>query len=142
MLGVLFVAAAVVPGAQAQQAPAQTLVVAYWKCDWAHMGTLVQRYDSLSVPINQELVDEGMLTSAGVLTHDWADEWNLVFWWLAESKEAFFSAWAEGNRRFSERHPDPPADPTFTEACGEHKDAIYNYGPATQPPGEPPPPNE
>ncbi len=122
--------------AQEESQEPGTLVVAQWKCDWNHVETLVQRYDSLSVPINQELVNEGMLAAAGMLTHDWGDEWNVSFWWLAADKEAFFKAWAEGGRRFNERHPNPPQDPTFTEACAEHKDTIYNYGPHTTPPSQ------
>lgn len=116
--------------ARAQEADdGGTVVVSYWKCDYSHMGTLIQRYDSLSLPINQELVNEGMLRAAGMLTHDWADEWNVLYWWEADDKASFFEASQEGNRRFNERHPDPPTDPTFLEACWEHRDGIYDKGP-------------
>lgn len=123
------------PAQEAEEEPQEpsTLVVAQWKCNWTHVETLVERYDSLTVPINQELVNEGMLVAAGMLTHDWGDEWNVSFWWLADDKPTFFAAWEEGNRRFNERHPNPPEDPRFTEACTEHKDTIYNYGPHTAP---------
>ena len=124
--------------AQAQEAQEEseepgTLVVSWWKCDWANVQTLVQRYDSLTVPINQEMVNEGMMAAAGMGTHDWADEWNVMYWWLTADKAAFFTAQAEGNRRFNERHPNPPQDPSFLEVCGEHKAAIYNYGPHPAP---------
>lgn len=123
---------------QAQEEPMEpgTLVVSYWKCEWDGIGTLVQRYDSLSNPINQELVNEGMLYAAGMATHDWADEWNVLYWWITTNKAAFFEARAETNRRFNERNPDPPSDPAFLEICEEHKDGIYNYGPHTVPPGQ------
>jgi hypothetical protein len=127
---------------QAQEEPMEpgTLIVSYWKCEWDAIGTLVQRYDSLSNPINQELVNEGILFAAGMATHDWADEWNVLYWSVAADKTAAFAAFDEFGRRYNERNPEPPSDPTFLEICEEHKDAIYTYGPHTDPP--PPPPGQ
>ena len=102
--------------------PRPTIVLLSWKCDFAQLGTIAQVSDSLMIPIAQELVDEGKLLNHGMLIHDWADEWNVVFYYGAADKTAFFSAWAEILSRLNERHPDAPA---ITDYCTEHKDNIY-----------------
>ncbi|MCH8123856.1 MAG: hypothetical protein IH853_12135 [Bacteroidetes bacterium] len=102
--------------------PRPTVALSSWKCDWTKLGTIAQLSDSLWVPIEQELVNEGKLTNYGMLIHDWADEWNVVFYRTAVDKTAFFEARAEFGRRFTERHPDAPS---LTDYCTEHKDNIY-----------------
>jgi len=104
------------------QAPT-TVVTLSWKCDIMMLGAIARETDSLTVPIAQELIDEGLLVNYGLLLHDWADEWNVVFYWTAADKAAFFSAWSEMNSRFGERHPDAPT--TLTDSCTDHKDNIY-----------------
>ena len=102
--------------------PFPTIVLSSWKCDWTKLGTIAQSNDSLRTPIAQELVNEGKLINYGMLTHDFADEWNVVTYRTAADKTAFFEAAAELNRRFTERHPDAPS---LTDYCTEHKDNIY-----------------
>ncbi len=104
----------------AQDAP-PTAGVTYHKC--TRVGQLAQVVDSLVTPIAQELVSEGKLMSFGMLAHDWGDEWNVVFYYTAENKAAFFEAWAEMGRRYIGRHPDAPLLSDF--CTGEHKDNIY-----------------
>lgn len=115
--------------AQESQQPT-TVVVSYWKCDYSKLGTIVQVVDSLVIPIAQELISEGKLVSHGMLTHQWGDEWNVVFYYTAADKAAFFSAWTELISRFNERHPDVPP---LTDYCTEHKDNIYRLRAATTP---------
>ncbi len=115
--------------AQESQQPT-TVAVEYWKCDYSKLGIIAQVTDSLVIPIAQELVNEGRLVSYGMLTHNWGDEWNVVFYQTAADKTAFFSAWTEINSRFNERHPDVPP---LTDYCTEHKDNIYTLRAVTTP---------
>ena len=109
-----------------------TVGVSYWKCDFAHMGELTNAADSLLTPIAQELVNEGKLYAFGTLGHAWGDEWNLVFYWVAEDIPAFTAGWAEMTSRINQRHPD--AFP-ITDYCSDHKDNIYTQVTVTQAPG-------
>jgi len=116
LLAVLF---CILPAtALAQEAPdteeAQnpTIGVNYWKCDWAR-------------------VNEGEISGGGMLTHQWGDEWNVVFYMTAPDTPSYLTAFQEAGRRFEERHPD--ATP-ITEYCSEHKDNIYTLRSATEAP--------
>jgi hypothetical protein len=112
----------------AQDSQRETLVLEMWKCQWDKVGVLAQVADSLQVPIAQELIDEGKLLSFGMLAHDFADEWNVVYYTRAVDKAAFFSALSEMNSRLYERHPD--VNP-WSDLCTEHKDNIYTVRAAT-----------
>lgn len=127
LVGVLALA---IPGDLAAQemeeGPPSTLVVSQWKCDWDQLGHIAATTDSVLRPIWQELVDEGQLQSAGMFNHEWGDEWNVGFYYVADDKQTFFGAWDEFMRRMQEGHPDLPS---LTEYCGEHRDNIYMLGP-------------
>ena len=126
-------AVAVPAGLSAQQMeeePPGTLVVSQWKCDWDRLGQIAATTDSVLRPIWQDLVDQGRLQSAGSFMHEWGDEWNVGFYYVAPDKQTFFAAWEEYFRRLQEEHPDLPS---LTEYCDEHRDNIYTLGPTTDP---------
>lgn len=109
-----------------QPAPPRTVVVSSWKCNWDSLGRISRITDSLLVPIARELINEGHWASFGLLLHDWADEWNVVYYYAAPDRQRFFAGWAEFIRRFQQRHPTAPP---LTRMCSEHKDNIYSWGP-------------
>ncbi len=120
--------------------PPTGLFISSWKCPVNQIGEIFRRHDSLSVPIEQELVNEGMLSGAGMFRHDWGDEWNVNYFRTAQDRAAVFAAIAEVGRRFQERHPDVGPGPLAQ--CTAHKDNIYVFGPRTVPPPTPPTPNQ
>ena len=124
LIAVITVVCLLAPATEAQDDPSgQAVALLMWKCNFAEMNNIVQVSDSLTVPIAQELVDEGKLIYYQMLTHDWADEWNVVLYYRAENKAALFEAWAEVGSRLRERHPDRVR--LFRDFCTEHKDNIY-----------------
>ena len=89
------------------------------------MGKVNKLIDSLSVPIWNEIMNEGMLMGWGQLNHEWGDEWNCNFYYIAKDKESFFAAWDEFVKRMGERHPD--AWKEMIPAFQAHKDNVYYY---------------
>jgi hypothetical protein len=114
---------------------ARGLFISQWRCPPSDMSTIAQYYDSLMVPIEQELVNEGLLYGSGMFFHQWGDEWNVNWYRTGIDRDAIFDAIEEVGRRFEERHGD--VDNPLA-ACSAHKDNIYWWGPRTTPP--PPPP--
>lgn len=108
------------------------LVVSQNKCSFAAQERLQRMTDSLWVPIAQELVNEGKLTSMGSAYHAWGDEWNVVLWYTAPSISAFIPAFNELARRFIQRHPGQME--LMQSSCTEHKDSMYSMGKTTGPP--------
>ena len=123
--------------AQAQEEEQQLprgLFISQWICPQASMQGIGQNYDSLTVPIEQELVNEGLLDGAGMFFHSWGDEWNVVDYFVVDGLDGFFANFAEFTRRINEANPTDGQDelPAFNELCTEHKDSIYRIIP---PPG-------
>ncbi len=127
-LALLFAASAF-STAKAQQT---TFVISYNKCDLAKVDELRAFNDSTGLAIWQELVNEGKLFTAGALYHQWGDEWNVLYYYLAESIPSFLDAFNEGIARLTERHPE--AVEMFQDACFEHRDSFYSMGPETRRP--------
>ena len=109
------------------------LFVSQWQCPQNQIQWISQMYDSLANPIEQELVNEGMLSSAGMFFHDWGDEWNVNWYRIGQDRSAVFEAVSEVGRRMNERHPDAP---NLLESCSAHRDNIYFWGPRTAPPSQ------
>ena len=84
------------------------------------MGKVNKLIDSLSVPIWNEIMNEGMLIVWVQLNHEGGDEWTCNFY-----KESFFAAWDEFVKRMGERHPD--AWKEMIPAFQAHKDNVYYY---------------
>lgn len=106
-----------------------TLRISMFQCKWDQMGDLMEELQSRTVPIWDELVDEGMVMSAGTFVHAWADEWNLGIYTVAPSIQAVLDFNEEVGRRYEERYPE--AEDTFGAACPKHRDGFYVMGPRT-----------
>ena len=111
------------------------LFVSQWMCPQSAIGDISQAFDSLWIPVQQELVNEGKMVGAGMFFHQWGDEWNVNWYRTGADRQAVFDALAETGRRVNERHGDLPD--MFAE-CTAHKDNIYFWGPRTDPPPMPP----
>ncbi len=103
--------------------------VRYFECGLGDLGDAVRLLNGEWRPIAQQLIDEGMLLDYGILTHAWGDEWNLLDYYVAESTQAFQTAWAELVRRFQARDSDGNMFEEFAELCPRHKDNIYSVVP-------------
>jgi hypothetical protein len=117
-----------------EQEPPRGLFISSWICPQSVVGDIAQAYDSITRPIEEELVAEGKMVGAGLYFHNWADEWNVNYYRLGQDRTSLFEAIEEVGRRTQERHPD--ASNPF-ESCSAHKDGIYFWGPRTAP--APPP---
>ncbi|MDX1530547.1 MAG: hypothetical protein R3362_03395 [Rhodothermales bacterium] len=119
----------IVPAANAQDYP--TTGVSMWQCDFAHMGEFVESVNTYMQPAAQAMVDEGSLINWGMLTHQWGDEWNVVFYTTAADTEAFLAANEELNRRTTENveaaGEDPEESNPFMKWCSAHRDNIYTH---------------
>ena len=102
-----------------------TLVLSQNIVNMQDMGRINKVVDSLMAPIWNEIMDEGMIMGWGQLNHEWGDEWNCNFYYVAKDKESFFKAWDEFVKRMGERHPGAWA--TVTPSFKAHKDNIYYF---------------
>jgi len=79
--------------------------------------------DSVFAPILNGLADEGKIFGWGQLNHNWGDEWNLNFYYIAKDMDSFHDFWSEYVKTVSEKHPG-----TFGNTVKyfqAHKDNIY-----------------
>jgi len=83
-----------------------------------------EQMQELMVPVWRELQNEGLLRTAGFLTHDWGDEWNVNFYMVTEDRDTFFQAWGELMSRLTERYPG--WFERIAPLCTMHKDNLYN----------------
>lgn len=122
VLGLMLALMPTVANAQDDEQSPPTIVMSVAQCDRTLIGDLMDRDRERTLPIAQELVDEGMLWSYGVLTHWWGDEWNWVNVLIADDEEAAMSANNELGRRYGELYPD---DSMWIEVCPRHRDTFY-----------------
>lgn len=127
LTGVLLVSLPTLPAAAQDDAP--TMGINFWQCDWGRLGELVTLADSLVMPVAQAMVNEGTILNYGLLSHDWADEWNMVIYMSTPDTPSYLAAFEELNRRVGEQHPDAPP---ITDYCSIHKDNIYTVPAVTQ----------
>ncbi|MDH3458214.1 MAG: hypothetical protein OER90_15340 [Gemmatimonadota bacterium] len=110
------------------------LVISQNKCQLDKQSAIRAFADSATIPIAQELVNEGKLWAAGTAYHAWGDEWNVVNWYNAETMSGFLEAFSELISRINARYPTAIAD--WQSWCFEHKDSMYSHGRmTTAPPG-------
>jgi len=102
-----------------------TLVFSQNMVEMKDMGKVNKIIDSLTAPIWEEIMNEGLLFGWGQLNHEWGDEWNCNFYYIAKDKESFFAAWNEFVKRMGERHPD--AWKKLIPSFKAHKDNIYYF---------------
>ena len=124
---VIFTAAR--PAAAQDEDTPPTLRISMFQCHWDKVGDAMDQFEEITLPVWNELVDEGMIIDAGTFIHAWADEWNVGIYTVATSIQAVLDFTAEAGRRIEERHPDAPN--TFGEACPRHRDGFYVLGPST-----------
>ncbi len=121
--------AAARPAAAQDEDTPPTLRISMFQCDWDKVEDAMEQLEEITLPVWNELVDEGMIMDAGTFIHAWADEWNVGIYTVAPSIQAVLDFTAEAGRRIEERHPDAPN--TFGEACPRHRDGFYVLGPST-----------
>ena len=80
--------------------------------------------DSVFAPILNALADEGKIFGWGQLNHNWGDEWNLNFYYLAKDMDSFYDFWEEYIKTVSEKHPD--AFGSTVKYFQAHIDNIYS----------------
>ena len=117
-------------GQQQQDSVPRALLISSWICPQAEIARIAAAYDSITRPIEEELVRAGRMAGAGLFFHDWADEWNVNYYRLAMNRAQAFDAIAEVGRLTEERHPNAP---NVFASCTAHKDNIYFWGPRTAP---------
>lgn len=122
----LLVATPAVAQEQEEERPG---VVAFsmWRCPFGNLQEAVQIANADTRDVYEDLVEEGMIQGWGVLTHLWGDEWNLVFYTLAEDAETAIAANGEYFRRFAELDTEGEIIARFLELCPEHKDNIMAF---------------
>lgn len=88
--------------------------------DIGSVNTLV---DSLSAPILDAMVDEGLIYFWGAINHSWGDEWNINWYMGTKDHASFVTAWSEFVKRLGEQHPGAFAE--FNKYIQAHKDNLY-----------------
>ncbi len=100
------------PSLAAQQAEEQTatqVYVAQFKISYADLAEWIQIYHEHSVPILQELVDEGTIAAWNVRQHNTGGEYNWRFALLANEWSQFGEFWGAYLGRLEERAPEASA---------------------------------
>lgn len=90
-----------------------------YHCDLAGLDALIEHERERTLPILQELVDDGTIISAGIARHQWGDEYNLLTWMSGADMDAALAGWEAMTRRYTEMYPD---DNLFIETCPKHQD--------------------
>ena len=121
----LFITTVNLSFAQSDNEEPLTLVFSQNRVAMSDMAMVNKIVDSLTAPIWNELMEEGMILGWGQLNHEWGDDWNCNFYYTATSKESFFAAWDEFVKRMGERHPGAWAE--VTPSFMAHKDNIYYF---------------
>lgn len=115
---------------EADDAPPM-LQISAWKCPMG--GGMYDKVDewwnTRSLPIAQQLVDEGKIQSAGIFYHAWADEWNVQTYIVGEDIPSILAANEEMNERGERMFP---GDEGLAQWCTTHRDAFYQFGKSTE----------
>ena len=112
---------------QAQDGP-PTVMMSSAQCDRNTLDDVLDNARERGLPIWQELVNEGMIQSQGIVQHWWGDEWNMVSVMVAADVAAVVAANAEFGSRFNDLYPD---DDTYITNCPRHRDVFYQGMSAT-----------
>ena len=131
---VLFALVIAIPAtlqAQEDTPPATVLTISSYQCPQSEIGAISEGYEQYTRPVEDELVEEGVLVSAGLFFHVWADEWNVNYFRTGYDLDEVIEAVAEVGRRVTARNPALANQPGLFAACTAHKDGIYAFGPGT-----------
>ncbi len=107
------------------------LSISSYQCPNSAIGAISAGYDSITRPVEEELVAEGKMASAGLFFHAWADEWNVNYFRTGYDIGGLIDAIAEVGTRVTAANPDLADGPGLFAACTAHKDNIYFIGPST-----------
>ncbi|MEZ4699970.1 MAG: hypothetical protein R2834_06540 [Rhodothermales bacterium] len=116
----LLVALSSVSLAQDAAAPQGFLMFHQNKVAGLDVPRLNQLADSIMRPVLDAMVEEQIIMSWGILTHEWGDEWNWNWYLTTADHASFVSAWAEFSKRIMERFPD--GVPEMMQYLQAHKD--------------------
>lgn len=98
-------------------------VMSYNKVQMGEVSKVNALFDSITVPILDELKSEGKLLGFGQLNHYWGDEWNVNVFYITEDHATFVTFWDEFTKRIGERYPD--AFSKIASYFQAHKDNMY-----------------
>ena len=98
-------------------------VISFNKVQMGEISKVNALFDSITVPILDELMSEGKLAGFGQLNHFWGDEWNVNVYYITEDHAAFVVFWDEFTKRISEKHPG--AFSKIASYFQAHKDNMY-----------------
>ena len=130
-LGLAFPATAMAQEEDDDDREATILTISSYQCPQSAIAGISAGYDSINRPIEEELVAEGKMASAGLFLHAWADEWNVNYYRIGYDIGGLIDAIAEVGARVAEAHPELADGPGPFAACTAHKDGIYFLGPRT-----------
>jgi hypothetical protein len=99
-------------------------VMSYNKVQMGEISKVNALFDSITVPILDELKSEGKLLGFGQLNHFWGDEWNVNVYYVTEDHASFVVFWDEFTKRISEKHPG--AFSKIASYFQAHKDNMYS----------------
>ena len=101
------------------------LAVSYYEC--SNVGALLDAYRERALPLAQGVVDDGGLISEAMLTHLWADEWNVVLSRVARDMPALLSGLDMMAERVEAEYgeDDEGLQDMLQANCTAHKDNIY-----------------
>ncbi len=130
-LGLAFPTMAMAQEGDDEDREAAILSISSYQCPNSAIAGISAGYDSITRPVEEELVEEGKMASAGMFFHAWADEWNVNYYRTGYSIGSLIEAVAEVGARVAEAHPELADGPGPFAACTGHKDGIYFFGPRT-----------
>jgi hypothetical protein len=104
------------------------IVISYYRCPTSVLDDWEEALETRSLPIYQQLVDEGKIMNWGSLRHEWAGYENMILWSSGADIPSLLAANEEFQDRMQAAHPD--AEPA---GCRTHRDAFYWIGPNTGP---------
>ena len=130
-LGLAFPTMAMAQEGDDEDREAAILSISSYQCPNSAIEGISAGYDSITRPVEEELVEEGKMASAGLFFHAWADEWNVNYYRTGYDIGGLIDAIAEVGTRVTAANPDLADGPGLFAACTAHKDNIYFFGPRT-----------
>ncbi len=103
--------------------PARFLMLNQSMVQQKDLGAVNALVDSVSVPILDAMVDEGLIYFWGAINHSWGDEWNVNWYMGTKDHGSFVTAWGEFLKRVGQKYPGVMAE--FSKYIQAHKDNLY-----------------
>ncbi|MDX1438750.1 MAG: hypothetical protein R3284_02500 [Rubricoccaceae bacterium] len=112
-----------------------TMALSFWKCNFGALGSLMNAVEETGLPVAQEMVDDGDIFAWGAMTHNWGDEWNVMFYSATPDESSFMDATSELQSRQFQAYGEELIN-EFGASCWGHRDSIYSMRLFTSPSGE------